>query len=234
MAVKRFLVTRPLAQSESFAADVRARGFEALVAPLTTVQFLDPATPVADYSLILITSANGAHALARLWPACGVPILAVGPQTAAALVAAGFGAVTSADGDAAALVRHVATLCPSGCRLLHVTGRGGQVLAIPGCKVDRLEAYDMVAASSLSDETIQALRNDTLDGVFCFSPASAALFRDLVLQDGVEDACTKLSAHCISPTVADMLKPLAFAYFYIAKRPNRAALLDTLPTARAG
>lgn len=234
MALKRFLVTRPLAQSESFAADLRARGFEALIAPLMTVQFFDPAPPVADYDGILITSANGAAALARIWRGRDVPVLAVGPQTADALRAAGFTAVTSADGDAGALAHCVSARVAPGSRLLHVTGRGGKPLSVPGYGVERLDAYDMVATGGLSDEATQALRSGALEGVFCFSPASAALFRDVVIAGGLRAPCADIGAYCISAAAAKMLKPLQLAYFRISDQPNRAALLATLPSSQAG
>ena len=73
-----------------------------------------------------------------------------------------------------------------------------------------------------------------LDGAFFFSPQSAGIFRDCVRRGGLDAFCAPLAAYCISEAAANMLAPLAFAYFFIAGRPNRDALFDMLPKPEAG
>src|SRR5262245_17760984 len=101
------LVTRPLPDSETTAAGLRARGFEVVAAPMLRFEpfgFSDEAeTP---YGGIIATSANAVRAVEpRLAnsPLLKLPLFAVGERTAAVARAAGFGNVLSANGDARAL-----------------------------------------------------------------------------------------------------------------------------------
>ena len=89
----RVLVTRPQAESERTAAALRARGHEAVLAPLLRIEpvadaVIDPTSAIA----ILMTSGNAARA-AAVHPALGairhLPVLAVGRQTAAGARAGG-------------------------------------------------------------------------------------------------------------------------------------------------
>lgn len=230
MALKRFLVTRTEAQGRDFAADLRACGHEAVLVPLASVQFIDITLPdLQRFDLILLTSANGAAALARLTPERSLPILAVGPQTASALVDAGFTDVSSAEGDAAMLAARVPTMVSTGGRLLHVTGRAGRAPVLPGYDLTRVVGYDIVRVSAPPEGLVAALRSGTLAGAFFFSPGSAAHFRDLVIDSCLAETCAPLDAYCISRGAANVLSPLAFAHFYIAAQPDRAALVAMLP-----
>ena len=61
----RILVTRPAADAERTAAALRARGHEAIVAPLLSVEFLsDAELGAGPWAAILVTSANAARAIA--------------------------------------------------------------------------------------------------------------------------------------------------------------------------
>ena len=228
--VKRYLVTRPRPAAERFAAELRARGAEALVAPLFEVRFRDgPELDLAGIAAVLATSANGVLAFARRTPGRAVPLFAVGPETAAAAKKAGFRHVENAGGAGANLAALAASSVPPGSRLLHAAGSNGKLLAVPGCKVERLDLYDVIASDRLSDEARAALEAGTLAGAFFFSPNSAARFRVVVEAGGLMRFCAPLSAHCIGKAAAKALSPLAFAHIFIAASPNRAALLDTLP-----
>src|SRR5262245_18884914 len=99
----RLLVTRPEPDNARTAAELRARGHEVMLAPLLRIE------PVPDADLgngpwsgVLITSANGARAIAahkRRAALDALPVLAVGQASAAAARDAGISDVTSADGD---------------------------------------------------------------------------------------------------------------------------------------
>ncbi|HEX7775548.1 MAG TPA: uroporphyrinogen-III synthase, partial [Parvibaculum sp.] len=78
----RLLVTRPDEDAGPLAAALAAMGHEAVVAPLLTIRMLrDVALPDQRWQAILITSANGARALALRRAAvalASVPVVAVG------------------------------------------------------------------------------------------------------------------------------------------------------------
>jgi uroporphyrinogen-III synthase len=101
------LVTRPQPDNEATGANLRARGFDVLLAPM--LRFEPVALPddsAADYSAIIVTSANALRAIGprlagrRL---LDLPLFAVGERTASAARRAGFAKVISANGNAADL-----------------------------------------------------------------------------------------------------------------------------------
>src|SRR5262249_15985085 len=98
----RLLVTRPEADGARTAAALSARGHTVMVAPLLHVAPVEFALARQKVDAVVLTSANATHALAA-HPAretlIELPAFTVGRHTAAAARAAGFGDVTSADGD---------------------------------------------------------------------------------------------------------------------------------------
>src|SRR3954463_8381216 len=108
----RLLVTRPEPDNERTAATLRAKGYDVMLAPMLRIE----AVPNVDlgapsWSGVLLTSANGARALAahpRRGELLVLPVLAVGRASAEVARASGFADVTSADGDADDLVRRAA------------------------------------------------------------------------------------------------------------------------------
>src|ERR1700760_3416290 len=101
------LVTRPHQDSEATAANLRARGIEALQAPMLRFEPLiwqDDSD--ARYGAVIVTSANALRGVEKQ-PAgqrlLKLPLFAVGEHTAAAAKEAGFEKITSANGGAVAL-----------------------------------------------------------------------------------------------------------------------------------
>jgi uroporphyrinogen-III synthase len=226
----RFLVTRPEPEATRFAEALRARGHEALVAPLLAVAFREgPPFDLAGMEAAIATSANGVRALARRTARRDVPVWAVGPQTAAAARAAGFSQVEHAGGGGAALRDAIARAYAPGTRLLHAAGSNGAPFVLAGYDILRVELYDMIAAERLPTEVRTALKDGTLDGAFFFSPKSSAVFASCVAKDGLLPLCARLDAYCIGAAAANFLTPLPFAHFCIAAYPNRDALLAMLP-----
>jgi uroporphyrinogen-III synthase len=232
----RLLVTRPRDDSEALAAILRARGHTAIVAPVMEVRPLaGPPLPLIGVQGVLATSANGARAIAARTERRDVTLFAVGPQTAEAARKAGFARVVSADGDAAAMVEKVAaTADPAAGTLFHAAGaetagRVQQSLQARGFAVESAVLYEAVPVGSLATEAIEALRGANVDGVLLFSPRSARIFAALVKVAGLEAACAKLDAFCISAATAVALGAFAFARIVVAGEPNQAAMLAILP-----
>jgi len=228
----RVLVTRPLEDAGPFAARLRERGHEALIAPLLAVRFHDgPPLSLEGIDGILATSANGVRALARRTQRREVPLYAVGPQTADAAWEAGFAKVESADGDVAALAQALPRWVATGAKLLHARGAEGggrlaSLLAAEGYGVRSAVLYDVVASTALPDTVVDALAS--LDAAVFFSPRSARVFAECTVEAGLRAACARLTALCISEATASALAPLTFAACRIAERPNQDALLACL------
>jgi uroporphyrinogen-III synthase len=188
---------------------------------------------------LLFTSANGVRAFARQNPRRDVVAFAVGPATAAAARAAGFTQVEIAGGDVAALARTVARkLKPEAGRLIHVSGSdvAGDLagdLAGRGFAVERAVLYEAAAPENLPQEAIAAIANGQVDGVLLYSPRTAEIFGALAGKAGLTPALRKLTAFCLSQSVAAAVQPLSFGRIEVAKEPTEAALLELLARPRS-
>lgn len=225
----RYLITRPQSHAADFASALIACGHDALIAPLQRVQFRDVALAMEGVEAFAAASAHAVMALARISAIRGLPLFAVGPQTADAARVLGFVDVRSADGDRVALADLIGRDLRAGARLLHVAGSDGADLPLEGVGICRVDLYEMIAETRLPDAAASALRTGNLDGVFLFSPQSAEIFRACVQADRLDGYCGKLNAYCISEAAAFFLAPLRFAQICIANAPNRAAMLAMLP-----
>jgi uroporphyrinogen-III synthase len=232
----RLLVTRPRDDAESFAQILRARGHEAVVAPLMEVRFAaGPPLPLDGVQALIATSANGVRAAAVRTLRRDLTVYAVGPQTCEAARQAGFTAVVSADGDSTTLVETVAgNADPAKGMLLHAAGaetagRVRQALQARGFRVETIILYEALPVAALPANAAEDLRSKTLDGVLLFSPRSAKTFASLVGTAGLATECARLIAFCISAATAEALSPLTFARVAIAGTPNQDAILDLIP-----
>ena len=230
----RVLITRPEREATALAQALGARGHSPVIAPLFRLQVLHPpddfAESLADCQAVLITSANGARALAEASEQRSKPIFAVGDTSAATAEGLGFGSVVSASGDAAALSDLVRQrLDPANGPLLHVSGAdiAGE-LAPEGFETRRVVLYEAREADVLPDSARAALEARALDAVTFFSPRASEAFVRLVTQAKLADACRGIAAIAISPAAALPLGALSFATTVAAERPTRQAVLDEI------
>jgi len=242
----RFIVTRPEADAGAVAQRLESAGHEVVKAPLMVVERRPGVIPQRSYRAVLITSANGARALAdhpdrqRLADA---EVHAVGPGSAAAMRAAGWDAVHQAEGDVAALIAAVrAHLKPADGPLLHVSGETvtgdlAGALAASGFAVDRVVLYaaDPVPALPAGAAAVlaEARRGDA---VLLYSPRTAEIWVRLVVAAGLGAAAAKLQHLCLSEAVARRVgSAFADAPVAVAARPDEDAMVAlALMTAAAG
>jgi uroporphyrinogen-III synthase len=227
----KVLITRAKEDAEATAQELARRGHQPVIAPLLQTRFQDGAPVVLDgVQAVLFTSANGVRALIRRTPRRDVPVYAVGPQTTEEAEAAGFTPVHNADGNAHRLAEMVMQeVRPEAGVLLHVHGGAAGLaerLRIHGYAM-REEILYAVQPLKLPDDAVALLKSESLDAALFFSPRSAAIFRDAVIQAGLPTG--KLIAVCISQATAAALAPLSFAEVRVAPAPNQTALLDLLP-----
>ena len=121
----RVLITRPERDAEQLKAALANHEIEALVESLFQVEFEpEPTLDLDGVQAVLLTSRNGADALARAVRRRDLAIFAVGDATGRAATAAGFPATESAGGAVEDLAKLVAErLDPANGPLLHVAGR---------------------------------------------------------------------------------------------------------------
>jgi uroporphyrinogen-III synthase len=239
----RLLVTRPQDDAAGTAAELRARGHDVLLAPLLRVEFLPAALGAGPWCAVLLSSANGARAVAahverdRMTP---LPAFTVGRTSAVAARAAGFARVESANGDTGDLVALAAArLAGSTLPILYMAGEARSadiagMLAAHGLTVHTIVGYRAVSPRALPAEIVAALSAGTagvagstgrLDGVLHYSPRSAATFLALVKAAGLVDPALNCFHYCLSQRVAAPLAAAGAARLRVAPRPEEAALL---------
>lgn len=231
----RILLTRPQADAERTAIALRARGHDAVVAPLLDLEFLSDADLGAGpWAALLVTSGNAVRALAghkRRDELRGIKVFTVGDRTAAAMRDCGFTNVTSAAGNVNDLAALVAARLQPPARLLYLAGeeRSGDLAGLlrqRNFTVDTVLVYRAVAATDLPRVAAVALA-EGLDGVFHFSRRSAEAYLDAARHGGLlQEAIAKPVHYCLSDRIAEPLRLAGAANVRIAARPDEAALIE--------
>jgi uroporphyrinogen-III synthase len=239
------LVTRPHPEAETTASELRARGFEVLIAPMLRyerVAFQDDAdTP---YDAVIVTSANalrGEPAASRLLK---LPLFAVGERTASAAREAGFETIVSAKGDAAdlrdlVLSRVKSKALKKAATLLYLAGADlardlAAELGERGFTVVTQTTYRMVPLSSLPDDVRDAFAGNRIDAVLHYSRRSVRAFFDAVRAAGLEISALSIPHCCISAAVASVIRDAGATQVMVAVTPDENALLALLDRALRG
>ena len=238
----RVLITRPEREATTLATALAERGHVPVIAPLFHLEILRPsadfATDLFECQAVLLSSANGARALAEASEQRGKPILAVGDTTASTAEGLGFASVTSAAGDGDALAELVRRrLDPKAGPLLHVSGVDiaqdfAASLAPDGFEVRRVALYEAREATELPDSARAAIQARALDVAMFFSPRASALFARLVQEAGpsgsLAGSLSNVTAIAISPAALQPLSALPFKATVAALRPTRQSVLDEI------
>ena len=234
----RVLILRPEREAAALAAALSERGHAPVIAPLFRLEFLHPppefSAALAASQAILVTSANGARALAEASEQRGRPIIAVGDTTASTAEGLGFSDVISASGDAAALTELVRRrLKPADGPLLHVSGREvaidlGEALGPAGFEVQRFVLYDAREEAALPEPARAALEARAVDVITFFSPRAASTFASMVEDAGLLGHLRPVTAVAISPAALEPAAGLPFKAVVAAAKPTRQAVLDEI------
>lgn len=229
------LVTRAAPGDQSTLEALRARGIDAISSPVLVTEFCAPAEPDwSDVQALLVTSANAVSAVRTYHAAKGIPVLAVGDYTAAALRDAGFSAVRSAQGDAAALL-NLATehLSPRAGKVIYLRGADvatdlAAALAGHGFKADSLVVYRTVRAPLLKDQAILAIREGETSAVLLHSRRGTEAFLSLAVDSALAGYFNRMTAFALSARAAEPLQASAWRAIQIAPSPNEASLLSII------
>lgn len=229
------LLTRPLVDSQRFADRLGQDGITCVLAPLLSIELVTQVSLDFDgLQAALLTSANGARALADLTSRRDIKVLAVGASTAEQARTRGFLDTLVAGGDVASLANLVlAQLRPDGGRLVHIAasvqaGDLSGMLECHGFAVERLVAYRAVTADDLPNEAGDSLRGGLLDGVVFFSPRTAATFAALVKKVGLQETTAPLAAFCLSRAVAGALGSLPWRAHCVPDEPEGELLAQLI------
>ncbi|KIL97979.1 Uroporphyrinogen-III synthase [Paramagnetospirillum magnetotacticum MS-1] len=231
----RALVTRPKEDSEGVARALGQRGLDVMIEPLLDIAAVEDAQVETEGAQgILVTSANGIRALARLCPRRDLAVWAVGDSSARAAREMGFSAVESAGGDVDSLAELVAArVNPQSGALLHAAGTvvAGDLsgrLEAKGFQVRRQVLYQAVTATRLSDGLCRALVDGTIHLALFFSPRTAKTFATLAVEAGVQDQLRTIAAYGLSANVSAELARVPWRVLRQAFEPTQAALLAAI------
>ena len=218
----RVLVTRPEPAATRTAARLRTAGHDVLVAPLLEPLAVPWVLPSTLPQAVIVTSATavrlaGPHLAALL----ALPAYVVGAATADAVRAAGFAAVTTAGGTAAALFAHVAE---SGVtHALHLAGAERMAVAVPPTlRVDVAVVYAARLAEALPPAAVAALSASAPPLTLLYSPRTAARFAALVDAARIDRAHVTIAAISSATAAA---AGVGWAAILAAATPTEAALL---------
>lgn len=237
----RVLVTRPADQADQLVSALAARGVEAVVVPAIEVELADPRplegtmARLAEYDWAVVTSANGARAVAaaigrgRTDPAL-TRWAAVGATTARALAAAGIGEPWQ---PATATSSAIAAELPisAGDRVLLVRGSLAdaelpEALRRRGLCVDEVTAYTTREAPAASRPLFKAaIVGGPVAAVLFASPSAV---RGLLGLAGTEHHAQVLAmpAIAIGPTTAAAVRDAGFTVLDVAETHDAQALAE--------
>ncbi len=222
----RVLVTRAEPGASETAARLLARNYDPVVEPAFTLRHLHPRLP--SFDALAFTSANGAHAFARLSPRRDAPVFCVGRRTQEAAQAAGFTDTQTANGDVAALGELIREKLAPGMRLLHsgndnARGDLAGYLRRAGFDASFVATYRAEPAEIPGPALAAHLaKRERLDAVLVHSPAGGAILAGFM---------KKATGAPPLPIAAMSQAALAAAHHArseTAAAPDENALLDAL------
>lgn len=238
----RLIVTRPTEDLAPLKAKLEAMGHAVLAAPMLAIAFTGAPVPQKPYQAVLVTSANGARAIAchregKRIAAAGA--ITVGPASAQTARAAGFARVeAAAGGDVGGVIAHViATRSPAQGPLLYASGEvtaGAleETLGRAGFAVDRVILYAAQPVAALGDDVAAAIRTAAAHGVLLYSPRTAAVWAGLLAAADLTDAAQGLRHFCISANAASALRgALPHVPVSVASSPTEQAMLALVAAA---
>ena len=213
---RRLAVLRPEPGNAATIGRADAAGFATLSLPLFAVQALAWEVPsAAAFDAVILTSANAVRfAGARLRDVTGLPVLAVGPHTAAAARAAGFDVMATGGGDGAEIA--ALALAQGISRALHLTGRD-RTLAVGGVIAAVIPVYESAPVPVASD-ALQGLIGAT---ALLHSARAARRLGELLDSAGIDRARVAIAA--FSPAIAAAAAS-GWAGIASATAPDDAAL----------
>ena len=227
----RVLITQSAQDSRVSTAALEARGHQVLTAPLVTAERPEvPKINFAGAQGFLVTSAEGARALADNVGVRTFPVFADSEMTAASLRRFGFKHVEAAKDDSADLARLVErTITPAGGALIYACSTAAPInlsamLSNMGFAVRPWPLYTLKRAEQMPDIVRAALKNRTLDAALFLSADEARAFVALVQRDELEPLVRELPCVAATPVVAAPLRALKLGGVSVPQ----AADLDTV------
>lgn len=240
---QHILITRPIEDAEVLAQRLEALGNQVTVAPMLDIYVLDDAKVEIEAALdqnpqaIILTSGNGARALAHLTDRRDIPVIAVGEASAMAARHRGFTADFCANGDVEKLEEYIRSHCDKdNGPLLHIAGSvvAGDLkthLQADGYSVERVTGYLAKPIVLLSETLKDQIRDGVFDAVMFYSPRTADVFLQHVKAEELSECFEEVSAYCLSPRVAETIASLSWKSVHQAQYPTQDGIISLLKDA---
>ncbi|MFY0595139.1 MAG: uroporphyrinogen-III synthase [Cognatishimia sp.] len=217
--IPSLLLTRPQAQSEQFANDLREAGFEGeiVISPLMEIQGVGSEVDPDSYDVAIFTSRN---AVDFVQPAQKLA-WCVGNKTAEKARASGW-MTRSSGGDVEDLLAAIQAAVPAG-RAMHFRGEHSR-----GAVIERLKAAGFIAqerivyrqvSRCLSPSALALLSGETPVIVPLFSPRSASFFAEEVPKGAL------IWGVAMSEAVAKEMESISCDRLHIAQAPTAADMM---------
>ena len=231
----RVLLTRPTAQSQKLAQDLRDRGHDAVVSPVIEIEPCLNEKIAGSFEAVIATSGNAFRFLSGCEAARlkRLPLFVVGQTTAAMALARGFENLQLTVRNGQDLLAALTERLERSQRLLYLCGRDRKPgleneLRHAGYDLEVRVVYQAAAANALTDEAVAALHEQSIDAALHFSRRSAEIFARLVSAAGVVDGARAALNLCISRDAAGGLIALGPLRLAVAKTPDAAGILAAL------
>jgi uroporphyrinogen-III synthase len=223
----RVLVTRAEPGASATGRRLAALGYAPVIEPLFALETIEVDLP--HFDALAFTSANGVRAFAQLSSRRDAPVYCVGRRTADAARDAGFGNVSSADGDVAALTTLIQEHLSPGAVLLHAgneESRGDLVGALSAAGFAKFCALYRAAPAAEPGPALAAhlAGRPGFDVVLIHSPRAATILAGFL---AATQPPVQLAIAAISPAAASELRPHG-AHIEIAASPDENSLLAAL------
>ena len=233
---RRIALMRPQNDAEATAAELAARGFEAIIAPAIEIRALPAALPQGPFDALVATSPRAIRALGPGERAglAAIPLYVAGARAARAARDTGLALAGDPAADAAALAERLARTLPSAARLLYLAGRDRKptletALAAAGLAVQAVELYAAVAREAWRAGEARAVA--ACDGALHYSRRTAALAVALAARAGLAERFRAIDHFCLSDDVAAPLLADGARRVVCADAPDEARLIAALERA---
>lgn len=242
MILPRVLVTRPTEDASTLSRLLQDRGFEVIHEPLLSIHFLNRMVDLSEIQAVLITSSNGARALAMATAIRAVPVFTVGDASAQVCRAHGFTSVITASGDITDLISLIKLdLQPEDGALLHVsgtvtTGNFSEHLMLAGFCTRKVKLYESNTATALLPSTRKMISDGMVKAALFYSPRTAFTFVSLIEKEkeDVGKGLMASRAYCLSKAVKKQLVSLPWESIHVADIPTQESLLALFDYNQAG
>lgn len=215
--MKNILLTRTHEHSHELAELLKKEGFSTFIEPLFSVKKITISQKNnSQIPAVIITSANSCDAVIDFGFDKNVKIFSVGKKTTQKLITAGFtNIVTAPESSAESLKQLIIQTTDKSSEILYFHGSiitldFQSELAQFNLKVQKILAYETLAAENFSPEFLQISRQKTFDHVLLFSQNSAQIFFKLATRHNLLEYFAASQILCLSEKILTDVKNFGF------------------------